>query len=152
MGQKRPLVGGSTTDMGGRSSRGLANCFHVSVKRSCKGMGLGKGTTIAAVYVAPRRHVLDPALGAIQIYNWPDQLGNQEEGGGILPHCLYLLVANEGELGNLGGLYHRALAMRDEATHSPRSCETKGSRKLLARVGPSQVSYLAREGCPERTA
>ena len=28
--------------------------------------------------------------------------------------------------------YHRALAKGDEATHSPRSWETKGSRKLLA--------------------
>ena len=28
--------------------------------------------------------------------------------------------------------YHRALAKGDEANHSPRSWETKGSRKLLA--------------------
>ena len=45
---------------------------------------------------------------------------------------LYLLVADEAELGNLGRLVPLGLAQGNEATHLPSSIDTKGSRKLLA--------------------
>ena len=77
-------------------------------------------------------HMPEAALGDIQVHKSPDQLGRREKDGGILLHGLHLLVADEGELGNFGGLGPTALAKMDEATHSLRSCETKGSHKLLA--------------------
>ena len=48
-GQERPLAGGSGMDTGGRRSRGVTNSFHVSVKVSPVGMGLGNGGPVAAV-------------------------------------------------------------------------------------------------------
>ena len=56
-------------------------------------------------------------------------------GGSLRPpklHGLYWLVADERELGHLRGLVPPGLGQGKEATHSPRSWETKGSRKLLA--------------------
>ena len=46
--------------------------------------------------------------------------------------------------------YHRALAKGDEATHSPRSWETKGSRKLLAPVKRMSVILSSRRVSREK--
>ena len=70
-------------------------------------------------------------------------MGRREEDGGILLHGLYLLVADEGELGNLGGLVPPR-PKGDEATHLAKSCETKGSRKLLAPLKRVRVILSSR--------
>ena len=46
--QERPPVGGSGTDTGGSSSRGLPNAFHVSMKWSGQ-TGGDKGSLVLAV-------------------------------------------------------------------------------------------------------
>ena len=44
----------------------------------------------------------------------------------------HFVVWHQGVGGSVGVGFYRALAKGDEATHSPKSCETKGSCKLLA--------------------
>ena len=46
--------------------------------------------------------------------------------------------------------YHRALAKGDEATHSPRSWESKGSRKLLAPLKRVSVILSSRRVAREK--
>ena len=49
-----------------------------------------------------------------------------------------------------GASYHRALAKEDEATHSPGSWETKGSRKLLAPLKRVSVILGSRRASREK--
>ena len=50
------------------------------------------------------QHVPEAKLGDIQVHEYLDELRGQEEEGGMLLHRLYLLVANEGKVGNVRGL------------------------------------------------
>ena len=70
--------------------------------------------------------------------------------GGMLRHGLCLFVADEWELGNLGGLVPPGLAKGDEATHSPRSWESKGSRKFLAPLKRVSVILSSRRVAREK--
>ena len=65
-------------------------------------------------------------------------------------HGLYLLVADEREWETSVASYHKALAKGDDATHSPRSWVTKGSRKLLAPLKRVSVILSSRRVCREK--
>ena len=108
--------GVSAMDTGRSSARGFTNSFHVSVKRSREGMGQGNERPVAAVSSPPAghelRHMPEATLGYIQLHKYPDQFGHREEDGGILLHGLYLLVANERQLGNPGDLVPTGLGQR----------------------------------------
>ena len=56
--------------------------------------------------------MVEAGLGDIQVHKQPDQLGCREEDRGILLQSLYLLVADEGELGNLSGPATTRLSQR----------------------------------------
>ena len=100
-GQERALAGRSGIDTGGRTSRGVTNSFHASVKASRPGMGLANGRPPAAHIL---HHVQQAKLGDVQVHEEAAAVHGREEVGGILLHRLRLLVANEGGVAKLRGL------------------------------------------------
>ena len=67
----------------------------------------------------------------------------------MLFHGLYLLLRMR-EVGILRGLVPPGLAKGDEPTHSPRSCKTKRSRKLLAPLKRVSVILSSRRVSGEK--
>ena len=148
-GQERPLVGGSATDTGRSSASGLTNSFHVSMKRSREGMRWGRGRPVALVYLARRQVMnsdgcLKPPLGTFKsISNSINRgAGNRTEAY-CFTACICLLRMT-GTWATSVACYQRTLAKGDEATHSPRSWEIKGSRKLLAPLKRVSVMLSSR--------
>ena len=131
----------------------------VSIKRSREGMGQGNGRPVAAVRGLPAgielRHMPEAVLGDIQVHKYPDQF---DAGKRMQAFCFtdfFRLLRMSGSWATSVASYHQALAKGDEATHSPRSCETKGSHKILATVKHVSVilSYrrVSREGITRAT-
>ena len=90
-----------------------------------------------AVYAAPwrvmnsdtcRKPHLRPLKSISNAINWGVE--NKTEAHSLKASSC--LLRQTGSLATSVASYHRALAKGDEATHSPRSYETKESRKLLA--------------------
>ena len=99
------------------------------------------------MYVAPRRVMNSdtcrkPPLGTFKSTSYPINSGAGKRTGASI--CLLRMT---GSWATSLASYHRALGKGDEATHSPRSWETKGSRKLSAprnSFAPSRNSEEAR--------
>ena len=131
-GQEQPLVGGYAS-----SASGFTNSFHVSMKRSREGMGQENGRPVAAVYTAPRRVMNSdtcrkPPLGTFKSISNPINSGAGKRTQAYWFTASICLLRMSGSWATSVASYHRALAKGNEATHSPRSWEAKGSRKLLA--------------------
>ena len=91
-----------------------------------------------------------PPLGTFKFISNPNQNGCGEQDRGILLQGLYLLVVDDGSWAASVASYHRGLAKGDEATHSPRSWETKESRKLLAPLKRLRVILSSRRVSQEK--
>ena len=108
-----------------------------------------------AVQAAPRR-VLNydtcrkPPLGTFKSMNNPTDSGAGKRTEAYCFTSSICLVWMSGSCATSGASYHRALAKGDKATHSPRSWETKGSRKLLAPLKRVSVILSWRRVSPEK--
>ena len=110
---------------------------------------------VAAVYARPRLVVNSntcrkPPLGTFKSISNPINSG---AGKRTEAHCFtasVCLLRMSGSWATSVASYHRALAKGDEVTHSPRSCETKGSRKLLAALKRVSVTLILRRVSREK--
>ena len=148
-------MGGSATDTGRSSASSLTNFFHVSMKRSREGMGQGNGKPVAAVYAAPRRVMNSdtcrkPPLGTFKSISNPINSGAGKRKEAYCFTASISLLRMTGSWATSVASYHRALAKGDEATHSPRSWETKESRQLLAPLKRVSVILSSRKVSREK--
>ena len=86
----------------------------------------------------------NPVFVTLRSPSSPINSGGWGKEGGLLLHRLQLLCTNKGGVANVRGSAHWLLAKGDEATHSPRSWETKGSGKLLAPLKRTSVILPSR--------
>ena len=142
-------------DTGRSSASGLTNSFHVSMRWSRQGMGRGNGRPVAAAYAAPRRVMNSdtcrkPPLGTFKSISNPINSG---PGKRTVAYCFtasICLLRMTRSWATSEASYHRALDKGDHATHSPRSWETKGSRKLLAALKRVNVILSSRRVSREK--
>ena len=104
----------------------------------------GIGTRLRPSRRPPARHRLryvpEASLAESKVHEEPDEVWCEKKEGGVLPQGLHLLVADDGEVGNLGDVGPLAPSQTGGTPHWPRSCHTRDSHKILAAL--NRVSIL----------